>query len=228
MSSRQLIEAHRLTKIYKDGTKALNSVDLQIEKGQFVVITGISGSGKTTLLNILGLLSLPTNGSYFFLDENVLSLSDSEKAKLRLNKIGFVFQDFELDERMSVQNNIAVPLILKGVKAQEGKKKISEMASKLGITNILKKKAGQISGGQKQRVAIARALINEPEVIFADEPAGNLDSKNHDVIMNIFKSLNSEGKTIIMVTHNMSDISLANHWVSIADGKVKDNVVNSN
>lgn len=215
-----LINVNNLKKEYCNEavvTKVLKGIDLTIDKGEFVSIMGPSGSGKSTLMHILGMLEKATSGNYKFENEDVGSLNDSELAFLRNQKIGFIFQNFNLLPRMNVLDNVKLPLTYSA-----DKKNINERAKKVlesvGLGERLTYNPNQISGGQKQRVAIARALVNKPSVIFADEPTGNLDSKSSTQILDILKRLNEEGNTIILVTHDPRTAKYTKRVVNLKDG----------
>ncbi|MDD3156358.1 MAG: ABC transporter ATP-binding protein, partial [Candidatus Pacebacteria bacterium] len=200
-----LISVKNLTKIYSsDGvdTKALNGIDLNIEKGEFVAIMGPSGSGKSTLLQILGCLERITDGQYFFEDKELNTYTDDELAYIRNRKMGFIFQSFNLLPRLTVSENVLLPLVYnEEMKESEKKERAEKLIDLVGLNERANYKSTKLSGGQKQRVAIARALINDPKVIFADEPTGSLDSKSGEVVLRFLQDLNNEGKTIILVTH---------------------------
>ncbi len=201
-------------------TKVLFENNLSVEKGEFVAITGPSGSGKSTLLNILGLLDTATSGTYILNKTDVTSLTEDEQADIRNKEIGFVFQSFNLLKRITVFENVILPSIYKGSSPEARKERATELLMAVGLENQIYKRPNQLSGGQQQRVAIARALMNEPAIILADEPTGNLDSKSGADIMNILKKLNDEGNTIIMITHDKGIASVAKRSVSISDGRL--------
>jgi putative ABC transport system ATP-binding protein len=226
-SKTMLIEVKNLTREYESGelkTLALRGVSFNIEKGEFVSIMGPSGSGKSTLMHILGLLERHNEGTYKFEGHNVENLSDDELAHLRNEKIGFIFQSFNLLPRTSVLENVKLPLLYsdKKIEADERAKKVLEA---VGLGHRLNYHTNQISGGEQQRVAIARALINEPSVIFADEPTGNLDSKSGTQIMEILENLNKEGNTIILVTHETHTAEYAKRIIKIKDGEIFDDII---
>lgn len=200
--------------------QALNDVSFDVEKGEFVSIMGESGSGKTTLLNILAGLDKPTSGEVFLNMKSVVSLSEKEISKLRREKLGFVFQDFNLLDNFSIEDNIYLPLVLSGTGYKEMHQRLLPVAEKLGITDILKKFPYEVSGGQKQRTAIARAIITKPQILLADEPTGALDSRTSDQIMKIFNSVNADGQTIVMVTHSLRAASSSGRVLFIKDGMV--------
>lgn len=223
--SMSLLSVNNLKKVYTTrlgGAKvqALSSVSFTVEKGEFVAIMGESGSGKTTLLNILAGLDKPTSGEVFLNMRDIVTLKEKEISAFRRDNLGFVFQDFNLLDTFSVQDNIFLPLVLAGKKYGEMKQRLTPIAAKLGITEILAKYPYEISGGQKQRTAIARAVITNPQLILADEPTGALDSRSADQIMNIFGSVNREDQTILMVTHSVRAASCAGRVLFIKDGEV--------
>lgn len=220
-----MIECKNLTKIYKTGdteTKALWDVSFKVKDGEFVAIIGPSGSGKSTLMHILGALDTPTSGEYFLDEHNVSDFSDDELAIIRKKKIGFVFQAFNLLPRASVLRNIYLPLIYEGISRDKRYKMAHKALQDAGLDeeryNHL---SNQLSGGQMQRVAIARALVNNPTLILADEPTGNLDSKTGEIILNTFKKLNREGRTVILITHEKYIAEHADRVISIKDGEIE-------
>ena len=199
-------------------TKALHEVSITINQGDFVTIMGSSGSGKSTLLNIVGLLDSASSGSYVLLNQEMIGLKEQQKSKVRKENIGFVFQNFNLIDELSVYDNIELPLIYNNVSASERKDKVEKMADRLGISHRLKHYPQQLSGGQQQRVAVARALINDPKIILADEPTGNLDSKNGNEVMELLTDLHAQGATILMVTHSDYDASFSQRTIFMKDG----------
>lgn len=220
-----LLEVKNLKKVYttRFGTnqvKALSDVNFSVEKGEYVAIMGESGSGKTTLLNILASLDKPTNGEILLNGKNTVQIKDKELSAFRRDNLGFVFQDFNLLDTFTIEDNIYLPLVLSGKPYREINKKILPIAEKLGITEILKKYPYEISGGQKQRAAVARALITSPKLILADEPTGALDSKATDELLRLFREINRTGQTIIMVTHSVKAASSAGRVLFIKDGEV--------
>lgn len=218
-----MINIQKLERVFRTEeveTTALNQVDLSVKKGEFVSIMGPSGCGKSTLLNLIGLLDSATSGSYQLLDKEMVGLSESQRAAIRKENIGFVFQNFNLIDELSVYDNIELPLIYNKVAASERKKRVQAMAERLGIVHRLKHFPQQLSGGQQQRVAVGRALINEPKIILADEPTGNLDSKNGNEVMELLTHLHEQGATIVMVTHSEQDASFSDRTILMKDGMV--------
>nr|WP_198592669.1 ABC transporter ATP-binding protein [Vibrio splendidus]PMH66917.1 macrolide ABC transporter ATP-binding protein [Vibrio splendidus]PMJ27360.1 macrolide ABC transporter ATP-binding protein [Vibrio splendidus] len=223
MSNKFLVELSNIGKHYSNGDteiRALDGVDLSIEKGEFLSILGPSGSGKSTLMNMLGCLDKPTEGEYQLDGKNVAALSANDLAGIRNQKIGFVFQSFNLLEYASALDNVALPLVYSGIKAKERRKRAAALLEQVGLGDRLDHKPNQLSGGQKQRVAIARALVNDPQIILADEPTGALDSKSGAEIEALFNQLHAEGRTLIIVTHDNSLAERAKRIVTIKDGKV--------
>lgn len=218
-----MIELSNVSKIYKIGINnfyALNNLSLKINDGDFVAVTGASGSGKTTLLNIIGCLDTMSEGEYLLDRNDVTKMSDEKKAKLRNGKIGFVLQDFALIGKQTVKYNVMLPLLFSKVPNKELSDRTDMALEKVGIANQIFKKANQLSGGQKQRVAIARAIVNSPSIILADEPTGQLDSKTGIQIMEVLKSLNDDGITVIIVTHDANVASYAKRQIVLSDGKI--------
>ena len=216
-----MIQVKDILKTYTTGSEtlvALDTISLEIISGEFTAIMGPSGSGKSTLMNILGLLDRFDSGTYILNGQNVSDLNDNESAKVRNKEIGFVFQSFNLMPRMSILENVALPLIYAGVKPKERKERALAALERVGLSNRVKHKPNEISGGQKQRVAIARAIVNEPSVLMADEPTGNLDSKTTVDIMRIFQELNAEGTTVVMVTHEPEVALYTKRIVTFRDG----------
>ena len=219
-----IIKTENLTKDYETGTQvvsALKGINLSVEKGEFLSIMGPSGSGKTTLMNIIGCLDSPTNGSYYLNNKSVSKLDDDELAKIRNKEIGFVFQSFHLLARNTAFDNVMLPLKYAGVSKEEATKRSNDVLDLVGLSSRSKHTPAELSGGQQQRVAIARALVNEPSILFADEPTGNLDSKTGQDVMKIFKDLNKNGQTIILITHEDSIAKQSNRIITIMDGLIK-------
>lgn len=201
-------------------TPVLKGVTFDIEKGEFVSIMGPSGSGKSTLMHILSFLDKPTGGAYFFEGKDVSSLGDDELAEMRSKKVGFIFQSFNLLNRSSVLENVILPLVYTDTSAEERNRKAKDLLEQVGLSHRLNYSPNKLSGGEKQRVAIARALVNNPEVIFADEPTGNLDSKSGAQVMKILQDLNDKGHTIILVTHEKATAEHAERIIRIKDGNI--------
>ena len=207
-------------------TIALNGVSFEVKEGEFVAVMGPSGCGKSTLLNILGLLDNPTEGSYSLLGKEVGSLRERERTQFRKGNLGFVFQSFNLIDEMTVFENVELPLVFMGVKASERKKRVNEILDRMNISHRAGHFPQQLSGGQQQRVAIARAVISNPKLVLADEPTGNLDSKNGQEVMMLLQELNREGTTIIMVTHSQHDAQYASRTICLFDGQIVTDVAN--
>lgn len=227
-----MITISKLSKVFRTEeieTKALNEVSLTIHQGDFVTIMGPSGSGKSTLLNIVGLLDSATSGSYTLLNKEIVGLKEKQRAIIRKENIGFVFQNFNLIDELNVYDNIELPLIYNKVPSSERKKKIQKIAERLKISHRLKHYPQQLSGGQQQRVAVSRALVTDPKIILADEPTGNLDSKNGNEVMELLTDLHAGGATILMVTHSEYDASFSQRTIFMRDGVIfseKDNSKN--
>lgn len=218
-----MIKTVALEKIFRTEeveTLALNKVSIEVKEGEFVAIMGPSGCGKSTLLNILGLLDNPTSGEYYLNGIEVSRYTEAQRTKLRKGIIGFVFQSFNLIDELNVYENIELPLLYMGVSAAERKKKVQEAMERMAIVHREKHFPQQLSGGQQQRVAIARAVVVNPKLILADEPTGNLDSKNGQEVMNLLSELNKEGTTIVMVTHSQHDAGFASRTINLFDGQV--------
>ncbi len=223
-----MIQAKQLTKVFRTDeieTVALAGVDLSVEKGEFIAIMGPSGCGKSTLLNIIGLLDNPTSGSYKLAGNEVANLKERERGLLRKGHVGFVFQSFNLIDEIDVAHNVELPLIYLGLSRSERKKRVAEMLEKVHMSHRSRHLPQQLSGGQQQRVAIARALVSNPDLILADEPTGNLDSKNGKEIMELLARLNREGTTIVMVTHSDRDAAYATRVINLFDGSVIGEIV---
>lgn len=218
-----MIEIIDVFKTYRTGHityTALKGVNLSVQKGEFTAIMGPSGSGKSTLMNILGCLDRLDKGRYILNEKDVSNMSENELARVRNKEIGFVFQNFNLLPRMSILENVELPMIYAGIPYKERREKSLIALEKVGLTNWIKHKPNEISGGQKQRVAIARAIVNNPSVIMADEPTGNLDSKVSEDVMGIFQELNNDGATIIMVTHEPDIAQYTKRLVKVRDGLI--------
>ena len=218
-----MITLTSLSKVYRTNeieTVALENVNLTVDRGEFLSIMGPSGCGKSTLLNILGLLDNPTSGEYYLNGIEVSRYTEAQRTKLRKGIIGFVFQSFNLIDELNVYENIELPLLYMGVSAAERKKKVQEAMERMAIVHREKHFPQQLSGGQQQRVAIARAVVANPKLILADEPTGNLDSKNGQEVMNLLSELNKEGTTIVMVTHSQHDAGFASRTINLFDGQV--------
>ena len=223
-----MIQTENLQKIFRTEeveTWALNDVNIEINEGEFVAIMGPSGCGKTTLLNILGLLDNPTSGKYFLNGTDVSKYAENQRTDLRKGIIGFVFQSFNLIEELNVHENIELPLLYMRIPAAERRERVKEAMNRMAISHREKHFPQQLSGGQQQRVAIARAVVANPKLILADEPTGNLDSKNGAEVMSLLTELNREGTTIVMVTHSQHDAGYADRIINLFDGKVVPEVV---
>ena len=217
-----MIKTVNLQKIFKTEeveTWALHDVSLEIKEGEFVAIMGPSGCGKSTLLNILGLLDNPTNGTYQLNGVDVSKMTEAERTNLRKGVIGFVFQSFNLIDELNVYENIELPLLYMGVPKEERKRRVEEAMERMAISHRVKHFPQQLSGGQQQRVAIARAVVANPKIILADEPTGNLDSKNGKEVMDLLTQLNKEGTTVVMVTHSQRDAGYATRTINLFDGQ---------
>ena len=201
-------------------TLALNNVSLEVADNEFVAIMGPSGCGKSTLLNIIGLLDNPTSGDYYLNGQEVGHLKEKDRTKVRKGNIGFVFQSFNLIDELNVYENVELPLTYLGVPADERRRRVDEMLKRMAISHRAKHYPQQLSGGQQQRVAIARAVVSQPKIILADEPTGNLDSKNGQEVMELLTKLNAEGTTIVMVTHSQRDAGFASRVVNLFDGQI--------
>ena len=222
-----IIKTENLTKEYEAGSqvvKALSGIDLSVERGEFISIMGPSGSGKTTLMNIIGCLDTPTRGTYHLNGKSVSDLSEDELANIRNKEIGFVFQSFHLLARNSALDNVMLPLRYAGSSKSEALIRSNEALDQVGLSDRANHTPAELSGGQQQRVAIARALVNKPSILFADEPTGNLDSKTGEDVLNIFKELNNNGQTIILITHEDSIAKQSNRIITIMDGLIKSDI----
>ena len=224
-----MIKVTNLSKVFRTEeieTTALNQVSFEINDGEFVAIMGPSGCGKSTLLNILGLLDNPTDGSYQLLGQEVAKLKEKDRTKFRKGNIGFVFQSFNLIDELNVFENVELPLRYLNISSSERKARVTEMLKRMNISHRAQHFPQQLSGGQQQRVAIARAVVSNPKLILADEPTGNLDSKNGKEVMDLLTQLNEEGTTIVMVTHSQKDASCAQRIVNLFDGQIVSDVKN--
>lgn len=220
-----ILEVNNLKKIYvtrfgSNQVQALSNINFSVEAGEYVAIMGESGSGKTTLLNILAALDRPTSGEVLLEGKNITSIKEKEISAFRRDNLGFVFQDFNLLDNFSLKDNIFLPLVLQGMSPGNMEQKLRPVAAKLGITEILSKYPYEVSGGQKQRTAVARALVTSPKLILADEPTGALDSKAADSLLKLFKEINDDGQTVLMVTHSTKAASNAKRVLFIKDGEV--------
>ena len=223
-----MIKTKNISKVFRTEdveTHALVDVSLEVKKGEFVAVMGPSGCGKSTLLNILGLLDVPNGGEYILDGTDVASLSEKQRNVLRRGTLGFIFQSFNLIDELTVEENIELPLLYMKVPAAERKRRITDAMARMAITHRSKHFPSQLSGGQQQRVAIARAVVMQPKIILADEPTGNLDSKNGLEVMGLLRELHREGTTIVMVTHSARDAAYSDRIVNLFDGCVVDEVV---
>ncbi len=227
----KIIHLESIVKNYKVGTqivRALRSVSIDIYKGEYVAIMGASGSGKSTLMNIIGCLDTTTNGKYVLNGKDVSSMSDDQLAEIRNSEIGFIFQVFNLLPRNSALENVMLPLVYSGVRKAERKIKASQTLADVGLEDRMLHRPSELSGGQRQRVAIARALVNNPSLLLADEPTGNLDSKISEEIMKLFAEIHKKGNTLVMVTHEESIALHAHRVIRLKDGEVESDVINEN
>ncbi len=216
----QLTDIKKVFRTDEVETWALDNVSLKVNEGEFVAIMGPSGCGKSTLLNILGLLDTPTDGTYLLNGVDVSKMKETDRINVRKGVIGFVFQSFNLIDELTVEENIELPLLYMGIPKKERKKRVQEVMERVNISHRNKHFPAQLSGGQQQRVAIARAVIASPKIILADEPTGNLDSKNGEEVMQLLSELHQEGTTIVMVTHSQHDAGYANRTVKLFDGHI--------
>ena len=224
-----MIKVKALCKVFRTEeieTAALNNVSFEIGNGEFVAIMGPSGCGKSTLLNILGLLDNPSSGSYELLGQEVANLKEKDRTKFRKGNIGFVFQSFNLIDELNVYENVELPLRYLNISASERKERVTAMLKRMNISHRAQHFPQQLSGGQQQRVAIARAVVSNPKLILADEPTGNLDSKNGKEVMELLQELNNEGTTIVMVTHSQRDAACAQRTINLFDGAIVSDVKN--
>jgi len=218
-----MLKLHNLYKVYRTDeveTVALNGVNLEIAQGDFVAIMGPSGCGKSTLLNVIGMLDNPSDGQYWFFDEDVAPYSESQRSSIRKQNIGFIFQSFNLIEELTVAENIELALLYHNMPSAERKRRVAEVMDRMGIAHRASHMPGQLSGGQQQRVAVARAVVGDQPLILADEPTGNLDSVHGQEVMELLQSLNKEGTTIVMVTHSPSHADYAHRTVNLFDGHI--------
>ena len=218
-----IIDLQNINKTYSTGkakVKALKNVSLSVEKGEFLSIIGASGSGKSTLMNIIGCLDTADSGKYFLLGKNVADISERGLTELRRKSIGFIFQKFNLIPTLDAFENIALPLLYDKTERKEMTKRVNTALKAVGLDSRANHKPSELSGGQQQRVAIARAIVSEPEILLADEPTGNLDSKSAEQIMKILTDLNRKGKTIVLITHDQKTASFSNRKIKVADGEV--------
>lgn len=222
-NSINMIETKGLKKVFKSGdiqTIALTGIDLKVEKGEFMAVMGPSGCGKSTLLNLLGMIDGATEGSYHFNGQDICLLSEREKNSIRKRSIGFIFQNFNLIDELSLWENIELPLVYQGIKKRKRKERVNEVIEQLEISHRKDLFPIQLSGGQQQRVAVARAIVSKPGLLLADEPTGNLDSMHGEVVMNLLSDLNKQGMTIVMVTHSQHDASYCRRIVHLFDGQI--------
>ncbi|MDF2159363.1 ABC transporter ATP-binding protein [Algoriphagus sp. CAU 1675] len=227
----RVIETHEINRTYKMGSEiiqALKSISINVDRGEYVAFMGPSGSGKSTLMNIIGCLDTPTSGTYILNNKDVSDMTENELAEIRNKEIGFVFQTFNLLPRASCLENVALPLVYAGFSKSEREEMAFEALKNVGLEERTKHRPNELSGGQRQRVAIARALVNNPSIILADEPTGNLDSKTSYDIMELFHELHSKGNTIIMVTHEDDIAHYAHRIVRLRDGLVESDTLNPN
>ena len=218
-----MIKLENIQKVYRTEeveTLALGGVSLEVEKGEFVAIMGPSGCGKSTLLNIMGLLDNPTGGTYVLDGDSVGQFRESQRTMVRRGKIGFVFQSFNLIDELDVEGNVELPLVYMGVPKKERRQRVKDILQRMAISHRAHHFPQQLSGGQQQRVAIARAVVSEPKLILADEPTGNLDSRNGYEVMQLLTKLNEEGTTVVMVTHSQRDANFAQRIINLLDGQV--------
>ncbi|HFA47615.1 MAG TPA: ABC transporter ATP-binding protein [Bacteroidetes bacterium] len=226
-----IISVRQLSKIYYMGAnvvKALQGIDLDVNRNEYVALMGASGSGKSTLMNLIGCLDTPTSGQYFLNGNDVSKMADNELAEVRNKEIGFVFQTFNLLPRLTAQGNVALPLVYAGLTKAERMDKAAHVLEVVGLAERMDHKPNELSGGQRQRVAVARALINDPSIILADEPTGNLDSKTSYEIIGLFEEIHAQGNTIVLVTHEPDIAEYAHRIVRLKDGLVESDQLNAN
>jgi len=229
MTSKALLELKGIAKKYTIGTEnvnALRSIDLSIFKGEYVALMGPSGSGKSTLMNIIGCLDTPSAGTYYLNGNEVSTMSDNDLAEIRNKEIGFIFQTFNLVPRSNALDNVALPLVYAGISKADRNERATKALTDVGLQDRMTHKPNELSGGQRQRVAVARALVNNPSIILADEPTGNLDSKTSEEIMNLFEEIHKNGNTIIVVTHEEDIARHAHRIVRIKDGMIESDMQN--
>jgi putative ABC transport system ATP-binding protein len=218
-----MLKLHNMYKVYRTDeveTVALNGVNVEINQGDFIAVMGPSGCGKSTLLNIVGLLDSPSEGDYYFFDENVAGYSEKQRSEIRKKNIGFIFQSFNLIDQLNVAENIELALLYHDMPSAERKQRVADVMDRMGIAHRAKHMPGQLSGGQQQRVAVARAVVGNQPLILADEPTGNLDSAHGQEVMELLRTLNAEGTTIVMVTHSPAHADYARRTVNLFDGHV--------
>ena len=222
-----IIKTNNIKRVFEVGSEtvhALKGINLNVESGEFISIMGPSGSGKTTLMNIIGCLDTPSSGEYFLNNQLVNDLNEDQLANIRNKEIGFVFQSFHLLAKNSALNNVLLPMKYAGADMNEAEKRAKHVLDQVGLSDRINHGPSELSGGQQQRVAIARALVNKPSILFADEPTGNLDSKTGEDVMNLFKGLNQEGQTIILITHEEEIAMQSKRIVNIRDGLIESDV----
>lgn len=227
----EIIRFSNIKKTYNKGENEVNALDgisLSIKEGEFVAIIGRSGSGKSTFMNMVGCLDIPNEGSYYLKDRDVSSFSDNELSYVRNREIGFIFQSFNLIPGLSAEENVELPLIYRGIARDDRKKMAKYALTRVGLETRMNHKPSQMSGGQQQRVAIARAIAAKPPILLADEPTGNLDSKSGSEIINILHELHSEGRTIVLITHDLKTARTAERIIRISDGRVKEDIYTEN
>ena len=218
-----MIEVNNVYKTYGVGENAFDAIkgiSFVVKKGSFISLVGKSGSGKSTLLHLMAALDEPTSGKVLINGKDITNMSNKEKCLLRNEKIGFIFQSFYLEESYTVFKNVEMPLIINGMPRLQRKKLVNDALEKVGLTSKIKNKASRLSGGEKQRVAIARAIVNNPEIIFADEPCGNLDTENGEIVMNMLVDFAKQGVTVVLVTHNLDDANKSERLITLKDGMV--------
>ena len=223
-----IIKTSQLKRSFNLGSEtveALKGINLEVSKGEFIAIMGPSGSGKTTLMNIIGCLDTPTSGEYLLKNQSVKDFSDDELARIRNKEIGFVFQSFHLLAKNSALNNVLLPMKYAGADLEEAETRAKHVLDQVGLSDRMNHGPSELSGGQQQRVAIARALVNKPSMIIADEPTGNLDSKTGDYVMGLFKELNEEGQTIILITHEEDIANQSKRIINIKDGLIENDTI---